>query len=176
VSAHSFSGAHPFNPAHLVEAWLDSSDAEADGNRDDYRFEAVEDVAQLVELIDHGRCPRCARPMEMEFPAGSRVTNCRCIPVCWECGNCEPYTFIALDMVKGKEDGVLCALLVPVCSWPDFKNTEQQALALAEIELRTTRGVPFTEVAIGALEIPQHPGGWAEFGHDDTQDQAERAS
>jgi hypothetical protein len=40
----------------------------------------------LLHDIDHGICPRCQGPPSPgERPAGSRVTSCRCIPVCAEC-------------------------------------------------------------------------------------------
>ena len=46
----------------------------------------------LVHDIDDGRCPRCQGPLraaEDEEPVGSRVTSCRCIPLCAACSACE---------------------------------------------------------------------------------------
>jgi hypothetical protein len=42
----------------------------------------------LLHDIDHGACPRCQGPLTTsaeESPAGSRVTSCRCIPICAQC-------------------------------------------------------------------------------------------
>jgi hypothetical protein len=42
----------------------------------------------LLHDIDHDACPRCQGPLRSspgEAPAGSRVTSCRCIPICPEC-------------------------------------------------------------------------------------------
>ena len=41
----------------------------------------------LLHDIDHGACPRCQGPMPTagSIPAGSRVTTCRCIPICVDC-------------------------------------------------------------------------------------------
>jgi hypothetical protein len=46
-------------------------------------------AARLVALIDAGTCPRCEIPLPKadELPAGSRVTDCRCIPICRLCGS-----------------------------------------------------------------------------------------
>jgi hypothetical protein len=46
----------------------------------------------LVSDIDDGRCPRCQSPLrtvEDEALEGSRVTTCRCIPLCAACSACE---------------------------------------------------------------------------------------
>jgi hypothetical protein len=45
-------------------------------------------LAGLLHDIDHDACPRCqgrSRTSPTEIPAGSRVTSCRCIPICAEC-------------------------------------------------------------------------------------------
>lgn len=46
-------------------------------------------VALHLNAINAGRCPRCGDELD-PMPAGSRVTDCRCIPVCTACGNDEP--------------------------------------------------------------------------------------
>jgi hypothetical protein len=46
----------------------------------------------LLHDIDHGACPRCQGPMRgfrSQIPAGSRVTWCRCIPICADCETLE---------------------------------------------------------------------------------------
>lgn len=42
----------------------------------------------LLHDIDHGSCPRCQGPSRTypdQLSPGSRVTSCRCIPICAEC-------------------------------------------------------------------------------------------
>lgn len=42
----------------------------------------------LLHDIDHGACPRCQGPLRTsagQLSPGSRVTSCRCIPICTEC-------------------------------------------------------------------------------------------
>lgn len=77
----SFSGAHPFRLQCLAEVLR----IEVGDENDDLALE-------LVALIDAGRCPRCGRPItEREIASGSRMTSCRCIPVCAACGEDESW-------------------------------------------------------------------------------------
>jgi hypothetical protein len=87
----SFSGAHPFRPVHLRAVLLND-----------------DQLVDLVQLIDGEICPRCLGFLPEEFPAGSRVTDCRCIPVCSDCGSDEPWSLIhpADWPVDSVEDGV----------------------------------------------------------------------
>jgi len=168
MTINSFSGAHPFNPEHLIEAFMDSMGDEAPDHQ-----EAVEAVAVLVEAIDAGRCPRCDGAFaDGQIPAGSRNTDCRCIPVCSECGRAEVYEREVLALVSGPEDLALMGMVGPVCEWPI--NGQAQTEALAAFDLRGNVTVPFEQVDVQSIKLRDHPGGWAEFGYDDAQDRDER--
>lgn len=77
VEVHSFSGRHRFQLACLGE-----TDAYAAGTAD-----------QIVADVNSGICPRCQGPLPRppEYPAGSRITRCRCIPICSGCGSDEAH-------------------------------------------------------------------------------------
>jgi hypothetical protein len=84
----STSATHEFRPRCLkteIERLLDE--------RGDFgRGLLVHALVALLHDIDHDRCPRCQGPLrtvEDEVPIGSRVTSCRCIPLCAACGACE---------------------------------------------------------------------------------------
>jgi hypothetical protein len=52
----------------------------------------VHALVALLHDIDHGHCPRCQGPLysvDGTAPVGSRVTSCRCIPLCTDCGAAE---------------------------------------------------------------------------------------
>ena len=74
---HSFSGTHSWHPTVLLD-----TDAHEAGTADD-----------IIDNIAAGRCPRCEGPLPdpPEFPAGSRITQCRSIPICGRCGSDEVY-------------------------------------------------------------------------------------
>jgi hypothetical protein len=141
MEIRSFSGTHPWHPTVLLD-----TDAHEAGTAD-----------EIIENITSGRCPRCERPLPTlpEFPAGSRATLCRSIPICGRCGSDEIYEACEL----GSFSGAGC--------WP---------LAASEIEQRRTRFETKAEVAIlagstlitedGAVPIvnPRNTGGWAQFG------------
>jgi hypothetical protein len=171
----SFSGAHPFRPQCLREKLL----AEwPDYYREEYGVteaalsyrdsaQALADVddqaVAIIGLIGEGLCPRCGEG-DLQYPAGSRVTSCRCIPICAACSDHESIP----------SAGVLPAISWP---WPAPHIQAQFAEWLGE-------GVP------GILDLPSetlvtedgaarvvgrpHPGGWLESGYDDAADQAER--
>jgi hypothetical protein len=77
MEIRSFSGAHPWHPTVLLD-----TDAHDEGNAE-----------EIIENIESGRCPRCEGPLPTlpEFPAGSRTTPCRSIPICGRCGGDEVY-------------------------------------------------------------------------------------
>jgi hypothetical protein len=84
---HTFSGAHPFRPSCL------KSELERDAVYYEMTDEQVmDDLAWLVSEIERGWCPRCEGRLpdgKPEFPAGSQISRCRCIPVCGDCGRHE---------------------------------------------------------------------------------------
>ena len=169
MTISTFSGAHPFRAPCLIEAYIESADPGTDWD------DAADEVAILIEkFIDKGLCPRCGGDyVEGEIPSGSRVSDCRCIPVCMECSRAEVYGLlvVALDRIKGPEDAVLTPLLLPVCMWGE-NDRDAQTRALAAYEL--AGDVSYTEVPAGDLLSRPHPGGWLEHGYDDTQDREER--
>jgi hypothetical protein len=73
----TFSGTHDFDPTVLAD-----TDAPEQGNADEILWD-----------IWHGICPRCTGPLPAmpEYPAGSRITHCRTIPICGRCGTDEAY-------------------------------------------------------------------------------------
>src|SRR6516165_3331712 len=88
----TFSGTHPWSPSVLM-----------DTDADEYTAECI------VENIEAGRCPRCEGPLPTmpEYPAGSRITRCRSIPICGPCGSDEVYE--QLDLAQGIPWGGLSA-------------------------------------------------------------------
>jgi hypothetical protein len=47
----------------------------------------------ILDLIYSGRCPRCEGPLPTlpDYPAGSRITAYRSIPICGPCGSDEAF-------------------------------------------------------------------------------------
>ena len=168
MTINTFSGAHPFNPQHLIDAYLESAEGEGYD-----RDEAAELVAELMENVGEGRCLRCgARFDNGEIPSGSKVTACRCIPVCFVCASGEDYTNHAMVEIKGPEDAVLLGLIGPVCEWP--VDAAEQAEAVAEFRARYTRSLGDVEVGEFLIEPIQPTSGWGAFGYDDAADKDER--
>lgn len=136
----TFSGTHAWNPSVLVD-----TDAHEGGTDED-----------IVWNINAGRCPRCEGPLPTmpEFPAGSRITKCRSIPICGRCGGDEVY-----EQLDGALSGASC--------WP---------LPVAEIEERRARhekhrrpatlsdGVLLTDDGVTQVVNPRNTGGWAQYG------------
>jgi len=56
-------------------------------------------VVMVTKTIDDERCPRCLDPLPEPpiMPAGSRVTECRCIPICSACGTHEVFSDLGLQ-------------------------------------------------------------------------------
>jgi hypothetical protein len=126
----TFSGSHAFRSEHLAEAmdgggWLEG----------------------LLSNIRLGTCPRCNGPLlprgEGEIPSGSRVTACRCIPICYECGEDEGFT--------SWEGGLDSA-----ADWP-IERDEMMA-RIGGFKKRTG----LREISIGDIRGREHPGGWAD--------------
>ncbi|GMA24678.1 hypothetical protein GCM10025864_24370 [Luteimicrobium album] len=80
----SFSGTHAYDPAHVVDRFELAAGEPLLGGE-------LEAVRRYVDgmftfEIETGSCPRCEGPLDVETAAGSRVTTCRCVPICTECG------------------------------------------------------------------------------------------
>ncbi len=160
---YTFSGTHPFDPTVLVDTDADESQAD-----------------QIVWDIEHGRCPRCEDllPTGREFPAGSRITRCRTIPICRSCGVDEGYE--AEDTRAGIGYGYS-----PASYWPvsvdeiigrriRFERDMRPAILSPGEDRENRIGSPawrrkyqlITEDGATPVTIinPCNTGGWAEFG------------
>jgi hypothetical protein len=128
----TFSGAHPFRSECLLEAYTQDVLEENGGDIESACDEGLKQVPELLALIDAGRCPRCGAALsEGEVPCGSRITECRCVPVCKLCGDSEALESFVMTRISGPEDSVLLGLLGPVCDWPIDHDAEVTALAEA---------------------------------------------
>jgi hypothetical protein len=120
MTIRTFSGTRDWHPSVLA-------DTDAAG---------ALNAEMIIDDIKNGRCPRCwgSLPTPPEFPAGSRITTCRSIPICGRCGS---------DEVHEALDGLSIST---AASWP---------LPVEEIEARRKRHPQ--ELAIA---IPSDTGGW----------------
>lgn len=170
TTIQSFSGAHPYRPQCVID------DIVADWARYDIdaRSRAIDLAEAFTQALEAGKCPRCNGPLDPERVAGSRVTPCRCVPICPTCGSDEAY-----QAVRGTG-------LSPLWKWPVRKGdmTRRRNKVLSgpgvTIDLCTLTSdsdgepVVISEEGVGRVVGRPHPGGWAEYGYDDTEDEAER--
>ena len=144
----TFSGTHDWHPSVLVD-----TDADVEGNAD-----------QIVEDIESGRCPRCWGPLPTmpEFPAGSRITRCRTIPICGPCGSDEG--FEAMDAMTGAGFGGISG----ASCWPISVEEIEERRARYEKQMRlailTGDGHLITEDGAAPVINPCNTGGWAQYG------------
>lgn len=124
MTIRSFSGTHDFHATVLAD-----TDAGTAGNAD-----------HIVSLIEAALCPRCEGPLPPEFPAGSRITQCRSIPICSRCGSDEAH-----QQARGR-----------------LENAGQWPIRVAEIEER--EGRRHTEDGALPVVIPRNTGGWLQYG------------
>ncbi|MGB3352678.1 MAG: hypothetical protein WBB00_07880 [Mycobacterium sp.] len=145
----SFSGVHDWHPSLLI-----------DTDADDYCAD------RIIDNIESGRCPRCERalPEMPEFPAGSRITKCRSIPICGPCGSDEFHQ--ALDLMSGVGYGISAA-----SEWPLDVDEIEERRAHYESEMQPavlTLGDAgdhiLTEDGVAPVVNPCDTGGWAQFG------------
>lgn len=151
----SFSGCHPYSP-HCLEFQLDTDQLELE----------IEDaaagtmaVATITNLVHLGLCPRCGEGDLQEEgglqPVGSRVTRCRCIPVCSTCGTHEA--------IPGNQ-------VTPWC-WPLDPGEIEAELDLVcatstatVMQVETGAPLVLSDDGVDQVQLRPHPGGWAEFG------------
>lgn len=161
MTIQSFSGTHPYR----VECLEQRIRADAD---DDY-LSVEEQVYELDLRISEGLCPRCGGEMPESQPApwggatagaGSRVTSCRCIPVCGMCGSDEATYPVS---PAWWEPGII--------DWREEIAERQRHWmeAAEEVTLDVSSGTPkiLSDDGVADAQLRDHPGGWAEFGHDD---------
>ena len=176
---YSFSGAHAFRPQCLVAAL--KAFPEAYGITDH-----IGEAELLTEFVDSGKCPRCQGEMEKSLPAGSRVTDCRCIPVCWACGNDEAYVENLQDIDPEDEMGLHDG--IGLWAWPLTagdgwwgRNIKRRAewfeahSSPASLVITDDGAKLLSSDGVGDVYV-KRPSGWAKFGFDDTDDIAENES
>lgn len=139
MSIRSFSGMHDWHPSALID-----TDADDGGDPD-----------TIIWNIENSRCPRCERPLPElpEYPAGSRITACRSIPICGPCGS---------DEVDH---------LAPASYWPvdvdeiDARRSRFESFTQTGIlELDSDTPVVLTEAGATPIMHPCNTGGWAQYG------------
>jgi hypothetical protein len=119
-------------------------------------------------FIDVGRCPRCAGPyVKGEIPSGSRITECRWVPVCMVCGEMETFERLGSD-ATGSQGNSLAGLPGQIGNWP--LDRDDQAARLAEIYALCSPGT--VEIDIADLKLSD-TGGRDSHGYDDTEDAPE---
>jgi hypothetical protein len=147
MTIHTFSGTHPFHPTVLAD-----TDAHEEGNAD-----------QIIEDIEAGRCPRCWGPLPTmpEFPAGSRITRCRSIPICGRCGSDEVWE--QCDGAAGIGWGLSSAGEWPIPNQhiEERHNRYHQQMKPA---IMTGDGHLITEDGVAPVTNPRNTGGWAQYG------------
>ena len=163
MTIRSFSGAHPFRPACVITAAHDALGVGTGlGDRADHD-EAVRVANKIVDALNATTCPRCSTPLARSDRgaywdnAGSRVTRCRCIPICSDCGMHEGLArhFSATPL------GVL--------DWPAGHNdveTELEHWRHGPARVRiSSADHPLTDS--GTVRQAQYAGGWRVYGYGD---------
>jgi hypothetical protein len=147
MTVRTFSRTHAFDPTVLVD-----TDADEQGNGE-----------QIVEDIEAGRCPRCWGPLPAmpEFPAGSRITKCRSIPICGRCGvdevfeQCDGDAGIGLGLSSAGE-------------WPlpneDIDERRTRHDQQMKPAVLTADGQLIDEDGVTPVINPCNTGGWAQYG------------
>lgn len=157
----SYSGTHPYRPQCAIESIT----------RDDWGFDATsvatDWVVSVTQQVDQGVCARCGEdfPGGDVLPAGSRLTACRCIPVCGPCGEDE-----ANQQILGRE-------VSPVWKWPVRKSdrTKRRNKVMEHAEPAILSGdTILTEHGATKVDLTPRSGGWAQYGYDDSADRRER--
>jgi RNase P subunit RPR2 len=144
----TLSGKHAFDPSVLVDTDADEHDT----------------ADQIIENIENGLCPRCESPLPTLFPAGSRITKCRSIPICDRCGADEAFE------VEDTKAGIGWGGISGASCWPvPIKEIEERSarhyrqMTLMPMTL-TSDGLVVTEDGSAPLIIPRNTGGWLQYG------------
>lgn len=145
MSVRTFSGTHDFDPTVL-----------ADTDVEDWQ------AGYIVTNIKSGLCPRCERPLPSppEYPAGSRITECRSIPICGRCGSDEATE--GMDAACGIGWGLSPASCWPI---PTDEIDERRARWMKQAQPAILSGDRLiTEDGSTPVTIPCNTGGWAQYG------------
>lgn len=176
----TFSGAHPYRPQCVLNSARTILSELLDGP--DAKALAMHISERVTTAVDSGVCPRCSDPLTVADasegwrPAGSRATTCRCVPVCETCSSwAEPVlgTLAVTGWPTSADEGddhtrkeIEADLIAQAKAQDQYAVLEVRPEGAA---LVTAEGaVPFVPV------LRPHPGGWLEYGYDDTADQLER--
>jgi hypothetical protein len=158
MSIRTFSGTHDFHPTVLADTELGDDDGSG--------------IADSITWnIEHGYCPRCEGPLPTmpEYPAGSRVTQCRTIPICGPCGSDEGYE--QQDAATGLGyglSGVSC-WPVPTDEIDERRERYKQQMRPAILDL-TGDGHLITDDGVAPIVNPRNTGGWNQYGFADEDD------
>ena len=156
--SHSFPGTHPYNEECAAAAvqldWIDVPNMEF--TLEELTRLGRHHATRVTAELNAGRCPRCSGPISPDRNAGSRITTCRCIPICPRCGEDEAFPL---------------GLARRIWEWPTSKSAITRRLNKAREGAEITTAIVTGNTMItetGATEIKgrPHPGGWAEYGHD----------
>jgi hypothetical protein len=114
----------------------------------------------IIEDIESGRCPRCWGPLPTppDFPTGSRITNCRSIPICGRCGNDEVHE--ALDGL-----GISSAGSWPLPEEEIEERRERYRHLQTTFAILTGDGQLITEDGSTRVINPCNTGGWLQYGN-----------
>jgi hypothetical protein len=140
----SFSGTHSFRLSCVLEVDPDDGD-------------------YYTKCYDLGLCPRCERPLPTlpVLPSGSRVTRCRCVPICGECGTDESFEVVGPD------------------EWPleadEITERVQTFMGNTQVGILSGGGdhgppVVIDEDGSHPIHPRENPGGWAQYGFDEDDD------
>jgi len=161
----SFSGAHPYRPQCVIDA------CSHDFPGADYSKWRTDIAVGITRKLDGGTCPRCDSVLDLKVTAGSRITRCRCVPICPTCGDDE-------GRQASFGTGVSQAWRWPVRKGDITRRRNKwlKQVTPAVMELGGDDQVPvvLSDDGVTPVRTRPFPGGWAEFGYDDTPDQGER--
>lgn len=169
----SFSGAHRFRPQCLADALREDYEAASDLTDGSWSTERLateidDRLEEAVYMLTEGYCPRCMAELQTIggiSGAGSRVTQCRCIPICAACG---------------EREGMPCGTAITPLAWLNLKlwALDKEADARRSEYLRKAtitvgvgaadghgRPAVITEDGVRSVKLRPHPGGWEEFGY-----------
>lgn len=160
----SFSGTHPYDSSvfeflptyylpELAEEWgVDASEIAG------WRQSAIN---RADHLIAQSICPRCEGKLLTNdhpqfYPAGSRITQCRSVPVCSDCGTHEAFEVAILGECSRLEE------------WAYLLRSEILS-SLERIQAKAKPGYitvdkVMTADGVGELDTSPTTGGWAQFG------------
>lgn len=161
VAIDSFSGTHLYDidcvKTSVELDWIDQDVF------DDARLDELSSswARRVNRAVTESTCPRCGDKFDEHLvPAGSRVTICRCIPICSACGEDEAFQ----EMLNNE--------ISRVWQWPVSKSarTRRKNKVMANGRLATMVGDQvLSKDGVTRIKPRPHPGGWAEYGHDSEQ-------